>query len=382
MAPEVLMSKALNEKVDVYSFAITLWEMATGQEPFSTVSSVESLVRHVCIEHARPPVPTTWGRSLQKLVSSCWMPQPDQRPTFEEICSRMQDVLVESSISDMAGQLFWKSCFLGRENVPFGEFVEHFFGQFAQLRGQVPRDDEAAVMSGYVGEVKKGTVLSGTTPTANVGLDDSNELERAHHAVRVHLLRLLKLLFVDDASPECAVNCEFFGNCLQWVGPIEADNPYAFFFRVQKLYTKSWFFGGIKTQDATSLLLTKPPGTYLVRFCNNPAYPGYFVLSVVTVSGSGTVVAHVRIRHRPGEQFSLEKIGGVGAFDSLEGLIEGCTTKLNLRKAPARKYEYAVWATLQEEMNALELLLQEEMAGQRAEMVSSGVNPMEMSGGD
>lgn len=375
MAPEVLMSQALNEKVDVYSFAITLWEMVTGQEPFAQVTSVESLVRLVCKEHARPPIPPTWGSSLQRLVSACWMPMPDQRPKFEEICSRLGDVLVESSIQDPAGQLFWKTCFLGRENVPFDEFAERFFGQFAQLRGKVPRNDETAVMSGYVGEVKKGTVLAGSRPLNAGGLADSSDVERAEHAVRVHLLRLLKLLFVDDASPDNEVNCEFFGQCLQWLGPIEATDPYAFFFRVQKLYSKSWFFGGIRTQDAASLLLTKPPGTFLVRFCNNPDYPGFFVLSVVTVSGSGTVVAHVRIRHSPGGPFSLEKIANTGSYATLEELIEGCGTKLNLRKPPPRKYEYAVWEACVDEMSALEMTLREAAASSadsRKDMAASG----------
>ena len=210
MAPEVLMSKALNEKVDVYSYAITLWEMVTGQEPFSTVTSVESLVRLVCIQHTRPPIPPTWGSTLQKLVAACWMPQPDQRPSFQEICTRMQDVLVESSIRNPSGQLFWKSCFLGKENVPFAEFADAFFGQFPQLRGQVPREDESAVMSGYVCEVQKGTLL------ASSARNELQATESAHQAVRVHMLRLLKLIFVDDASPECVVNCEFFGNCLEW----------------------------------------------------------------------------------------------------------------------------------------------------------------------
>ena len=104
------------------------------------------------------------------------------------------------------------------------------------------------------------------------------------------------------------------------------------------------------------------------------------MLSVVTVSGSGTVVAHVRIKHSPGQKFSLEKIGNTGSFDSLQELIEGCASKLNLRKPPARKYEYAVWGTLQDELASLELAVRRD--GGREEMSSSGVNPMEMSGGD
>ncbi len=132
------------------------------------------------------------------------------------------------------------------------------------------------------------------------------------------------------------VNVEYFGKCLQWVGPVETD-PFAFFFRLQRLYAAKWFYGGIRTADATSLLLTKPPGTFLVRFCNSPGFPGFFVLSVVTVQADVQVAAHVRIKHAAGGKFSLEKIPGPEC-DTLAELIELCKDRLNLRKpCPGRK---------------------------------------------
>ena len=374
MAPEVLLSKPLNEKVDVYSWAVTLWEIVTGQEPYSQISSVEKLVKFVCIDHQRPVLPPTWGASLSKLMAAAWHSQPDQRPSFEEIASRMRDVLVESSIHDLAGQLFWKSCFSGgRDTIPFREFAEHFFAQFPSLRGKLPEQEESAAMSGYVGEVKMGSLpLQGARLSASFG---EHPAGAAEGQLRIHFLRLMRLLFVDDASNEAVVNLEYFGKVLDWVGPIESEDPFLFFFRLARLYAKPWFFGGIRTQDATSLLLTKPPGTYLVRFCNNAQFPGFYVLSTVTVSGTGTVVAHVRIRHRAGDKFSLEKIQNTGAYDTLEELIEGCAAKLNLRKAcPNRKYEYAVFEHLQDELKALEL------DRGRSRMVESSGSAMEMSG--
>lgn len=357
MAPEVLMSKALNEKVDVYSWAVTMWEILTGQEPYSTVDSVESLVRAVCVDGFRPVIPDKWPQSLKQLVSNCWHSLPESRPAFEEIASKMGDLVLEVAIEDdIPGQLFWKSCFVGRETVPFREFAAQFFDQFPALRGKLPREDETAVMSGYIGEVKKGAFAGG----AQVAAQDASE--RVLHQLRIHLLRLIRLLFVDDASHEEVVNLEYFGKCLQWIGPIEKD-PFAFFFRLQKLYSMPWFFGGIRTSDATSLLLTKPPGTFLVRFCNNVQYIGYYVLSVVTVSGAGQVVAHVRIRHKAGLGFSLEKIQAPECA-TLEELIEGCSAKLNLRKAcPGRKYEYCVFEHISYEMKDLQRQWMESMGG-------------------
>ncbi len=113
--------------------------------------------------------------------------------------------------------------------------------------------------------------------------------------------------------------------------------------------------------------------------CSTPhfiQFPGYFVLSTVTVSGTGTVVAHVRIRHKPGGGFELEKIQNTGVYNTLEELIDGVAMKLNLRKAcPNRKYEYALFEHLQDELRALELA-----SSGRKPLNESGTAAMELSG--
>jgi len=40
-APEVLRSQAYNEKSDVYSFGVILWELCTGQEPWSDKNAMQ-----------------------------------------------------------------------------------------------------------------------------------------------------------------------------------------------------------------------------------------------------------------------------------------------------------------------------------------------------
>lgn len=40
-APEVLKSQASNEKSDVYSFGVILWELLTGQEPWTEKTPIQ-----------------------------------------------------------------------------------------------------------------------------------------------------------------------------------------------------------------------------------------------------------------------------------------------------------------------------------------------------
>ena len=90
MAPEVLLSRTLNEKVDVYSYAVTMWEILTGKEPYNHIDSVEKLVRFVCHEEGRPPIPEQWPNSLKELIACCWDTNPEERNSFEQIVSKMQ----------------------------------------------------------------------------------------------------------------------------------------------------------------------------------------------------------------------------------------------------------------------------------------------------
>ena len=40
-APEVLRNQSYNEKSDVYSFGVILWELATGQEPWTDMTPMQ-----------------------------------------------------------------------------------------------------------------------------------------------------------------------------------------------------------------------------------------------------------------------------------------------------------------------------------------------------
>lgn len=106
MAPEVMMFKPFNEKVDVYSFGIVLWEIVTRKPPFPHHTDYTVFREAVCVkvqplahrslftrphcpQHERPPIPKRLEPSLKDLINRCWHPDPNKRPSFERILQEL-----------------------------------------------------------------------------------------------------------------------------------------------------------------------------------------------------------------------------------------------------------------------------------------------------
>ena len=114
MAPEVLAGKSFNEKADVYSFGIVLWEILTRKEPFEEFESFEEFRMAVCMHHIRPPIPPNTLPRLASLIEACWQPEPQHRPTFDQIVAQLDHVIIEAAIKDEVGRKLWKRFFLKR----------------------------------------------------------------------------------------------------------------------------------------------------------------------------------------------------------------------------------------------------------------------------
>jgi len=122
MAPEVMQFKEFNEKADVYSFGIVLWELLTRKEPFAHHSNYSKFRRAVCDKNERPEIPLETEPSLKTLIEKCWHPNPNTRPDFKQIINALDVILINVAVKDPIGRSFWYSFFLGKEEVSWESF--------------------------------------------------------------------------------------------------------------------------------------------------------------------------------------------------------------------------------------------------------------------
>ncbi|KAL4571284.1 hypothetical protein LXL04_018042 [Taraxacum kok-saghyz] len=91
MAPELLSGKSqmVTEKIDVYSFGIVMWELLTGDEPYTSMHCA-SIIGGIVNGTLRPTIPTWCDPEWKSLMERCWSSDPQERPSFLEIAQKLR----------------------------------------------------------------------------------------------------------------------------------------------------------------------------------------------------------------------------------------------------------------------------------------------------
>eukprot|EP00903_Cladosiphon_okamuranus_P011476 g10809.t1 len=84
MAPEIADHQEYNEKGDVYSFSLIMWEMLAGTKPFLGLKRPDFYNR-VVDQGERPPLDPEWPQPIRNLLESCWRTNLDERLSFREV---------------------------------------------------------------------------------------------------------------------------------------------------------------------------------------------------------------------------------------------------------------------------------------------------------
>lgn len=94
-SPERLLGKALTNACDVYSFAVTVYELYSleggAATPFGYMD--DTIVRQKVLEGHRPDKPDQMPKALWALVEQCWAQEPAHRPTFEMVVQDLTKLL-------------------------------------------------------------------------------------------------------------------------------------------------------------------------------------------------------------------------------------------------------------------------------------------------
>lgn len=100
MAPELYSTVTLrqgdkkhyNNKVDVYSFSIVLWELLTNRMPFEGMSNLQAAYA-AAFKQVRPSIPDDLPNDLVFILQSCWAEDPNIRPNFTQIVRMLNTFL-------------------------------------------------------------------------------------------------------------------------------------------------------------------------------------------------------------------------------------------------------------------------------------------------
>ncbi|KAL6906119.1 hypothetical protein ACP4OV_003720 [Aristida adscensionis] len=93
MAPEVINHQPYDNKADVFSFAIVLWELITSKIPYDTMTPLQAAVG--VRQGLRPGLPKKAHPKLLNLMQRCWQADPSNRPAFPDILAELEDLLAQ-----------------------------------------------------------------------------------------------------------------------------------------------------------------------------------------------------------------------------------------------------------------------------------------------
>ena len=88
IAPEVISRKENTFKSDIYSIAMLMWEISSGQQPFSDHERDHYLGRSI-VKGVRPKVLPGTPPKYASLMKQCWYADPLKRPDIHTLMMKL-----------------------------------------------------------------------------------------------------------------------------------------------------------------------------------------------------------------------------------------------------------------------------------------------------
>jgi serine/threonine protein kinase len=288
MPPERLLQQPYDATADVYSFAMTVWQMLNRETPFSDLEKLFEQMnnmadfmvmfrRRVCQEHYRPPLKST-PPIVHDLITRCWDTSARERPQFSTLILEINGLIVAATIDDPAGRIFWRKQFMSKGKFQISVNYDRFIARFVKYFRVKHYDDRTL------------TVLRMLLARSGGG----------RHGTE-HITTMQK-----------------FGHFANWFGPLTDSNgddvvrrcidlasyqPRSSSGSSSSSLRRYAFHGDITSTEAEQLLAGQSKGTFLIRTSTtSPSHP--FVISKVSRQGA---INHQRIAFdRAANFYSLE----------------------------------------------------------------------------
>ncbi|XP_054813303.1 serine/threonine-protein kinase CTR1-like isoform X2 [Prosopis cineraria] len=95
MAPEVIRGEPSNEKCDIFSFGVILWELVTLQQPWRNLNPSQ-VVAAVGFMGKRLEIPSYVDPKVAALIQLCWSIEPSSRCSFSYIMNCLQQMIADA----------------------------------------------------------------------------------------------------------------------------------------------------------------------------------------------------------------------------------------------------------------------------------------------
>jgi serine/threonine protein kinase len=91
VAPEVIVGKGYTFKSVIYSIAILMWEISSGQLPFINYEHDYRLATNI-INGIRPKIVPETPLEYKNLMEQCWDVDPSKRPDIQVLWKKMEEI--------------------------------------------------------------------------------------------------------------------------------------------------------------------------------------------------------------------------------------------------------------------------------------------------
>jgi sterile alpha motif and leucine zipper-containing kinase AZK len=88
-----MQGQSYNEKVDVWSFGMVLYEIATNTIPYHNCQNSAQVIEELCVNKKTPSLPENLTKihpTLVDLMKQCWNWESHNRPSFTQIVQILQ----------------------------------------------------------------------------------------------------------------------------------------------------------------------------------------------------------------------------------------------------------------------------------------------------